>query len=176
MSPGAILSFPLMRATHEANSKEVYKTGVRLPHHGVTFRLDGDLPSLPESRTGFGFSFEPPEDYSFRARGVVSVSGFKFTRPQDADGYVAGAETVTAEVRFNDKVAVSPSQTGGMPSLELRIGSDLRVASYVPASSATDVWRFTYALRGGRRRHERHQGRLERRVEVERRHRRRAGS
>ena len=112
-----------------------------------SLRLDGNLPSLPESRTGFGLSFEP-EEYGFMTRGVVSVSDFEFTsRPQDAGGYAAGVETITAEVRFNDKLILIPSEQGGMPWLELRVGSKTRVASYVPAASATDVWTFTYALR-----------------------------
>ncbi len=110
-------------------------------------RLDGNLPSLPESRTGFGLSFEP-EEYGFMTRGVVSVSDFEFTsRPQDAGGYAAGVETITAEVRFNDKLILIPSEQGGVPWLELRVGSKTRAASYVPAASATDVWTFTYALR-----------------------------
>ena len=116
-----------------------------------------DLPSLPRGGcgltrcyTGFGFSSEGSGDtiYRYRSQGTVSVNRFEFTpRPQDADGYVAGAETIIAEVEFDDKVAVMPSQAGGMPSLVLEIGSTTHVASYAPASSVTNVWRFAYTPR-----------------------------
>ena len=116
-----------------------------------------DLPSLPRGGcdlarcyTGFGFSSEGSGDtiYRYRSQRTVSVNRFEFTsHPQDADGYVAGVETIIVEVEFDDKVAVSPSQIGGMPSLVLEIGSTTRVASYAPASSVTNVWRFAYTLR-----------------------------
>ena len=131
-------------------------------YNSLSFNHDAppflNLPSLPRGGcglarcyTGFGFSSEGAGETIYRfmePRGTVSVNRFEFTsRPQDADGYVAGVETVIAEVGFNDKLILEPSQIGGMPSLELRIGDRTRVASYVPAPTATDVWRFTYALR-----------------------------